>query len=364
MKSLEALRTPELIVQAAARVKAFELTRPIRIMEVCGGHTAAIYRFGIHHLLPETIELLSGPGCPVCVTPVNFIDHAIALAKQQDVVLATFGDLLRVPGSNGSLSDARGTGVETHVFYSPAHALEFAEQNPKRTIVFLGVGFETTACTIAATMCSAIDKGTTNFKLLSAMKTMPAALRALLSSPETKIDGLLLPGHVSTITGTEPFEFIAAEFNIACAVSGFEPIDLLDCIGALAEQNGARRAEVQNRYRRAVKTAGNTRAQEAISRVCEPCYAEWRGLGGIAGSGLKLRDEFAEWDAANIEIDLLPSREHPACRCGEVLRGAIHPRTCALFGRGCTPEHAIGACMVSSEGACAAVYNYQTDNAD
>jgi hydrogenase expression/formation protein HypD len=362
--SFDTLRDPVRIENAVAKLQAVDLPRPVRIMEVCGGHTAAIYRFGIHQLLPAGIDLISGPGCPVCVTPVNFIDHAIALGEQENTLLATFGDLIKVPGTRDSLSSARGKGVQVKVCYSPVTALEFAENNPHLRVIFLGVGFETTACTIAATLAQAVERGIKNFKVLPTMKTMPAALRALISSPETRVDGLILPGHVSTVTGTTPFEFIANELNVACAVSGFEPLDILDCITAIVEQIAVGKPQVQNRYKRAVQVAGNKQAQSAIGKLFEPCFSEWRGLGDIAESGLAIRAEFSEWDASLLPVDVPKSKENSACKCGDVLRGAISPRECPLFGKGCMPEHAIGACMVSSEGACAAVYNYQTEYAD
>lgn len=333
-------------------------------MEVCGGHTAAIYRFGLHHLLHQNIKLLSGPGCPVCVTPVSYVDHAIALSEKEGIVLASFGDLLRVPGTRGSLSDARASGAHILICYSSATALDYAIQHPDCTVIFLGIGFETTACTIAATLCRAIDTNVKNFRVMSAMKTMPAALNALLSSPETSVDGLILPGHVSTITGTAPFDFIATQLNIPCAVSGFEPVDILNSVADIAEQKCDGRAEVRNCYRRAVETNGNSCAQQAMRRVLEPCAATWRGLGRIPDSGLKIQEQYSEWDAAEIQVAAVESMEHHGCRCGDVLRGSIHPKECRLFGKGCTPDHPVGACMVSSEGACAAVFNFHTDYAD
>lgn len=355
-------READLIKRVVEQIHAVPLSRPVRFMEVCGGHTAAIYRHALRDLLPEKVSLLSGPGCPVCVTPNGFIDHAIALAKQQNVTLATFGDLLRVPGSYQTLADARAEGSDVRVFYSSVDALDFAIAHPKQTVVFLGIGFETTACTIAATMADAIGRDVRNFHLMSALKTMPEALRVLLTSPDVWIDGLILPGHVTTVTGTSVFEFIADEFETPCCVSGFEPLDLLETIHALCVQSANEQAIVQNLYERVVRSNGNPIALQLMARMFEDASFEWRGLGTIENSGLKLRPEYSEWDAALIPVELPPSQEKRSCRCGEVLRGTLHPTECRMFGRVCTPETPNGACMVSAEGACAAVYHYQASN--
>lgn len=359
MKSLDGFRDGELISGVISKLHSLQLSRTLRFMEVCGGHTASIYRYAIHDLLPKEIELCSGPGCPVCVTPCRFIDHAIALGEQNNVTLATFGDLIRVPGTNLSLSEARARGVSVRVFYSPADALDFAAEHRETTVVFLAIGFETTACTMAATLADAATRGITNFKLISALKTMPEALRALLSSGETEIDGLILPGHVTTITGSDSFEFIAREFCVPCSVSGFEPLDLLETIYSLAQQSVMQIAKVENRYSRAVKGDGNAIARQLMDRCFDRVGCEWRGLGFIDGSGLAVREEYREWDASALPVDVPVSRENPACRCGDVLRGALHPRSCPLFGKVCTPDRPVGACMVSSEGACAAVYHFE-----
>lgn len=351
-------RDPMLAQKLAGRLRSLDLPRRIRIMEVCGGHTAAIYRYALHALLPDTIELLSGPGCPVCVTPNEYIDRAIAIADSHHVVLASFGDLLRVPGSHESLSQARARGCDVRVYYSSAEALDFAETQPQRNVVFLGIGFETTACTIAATMRRAIEHNVRNFKLLSAMKTMPNALRALLSSPDIRVDGLLLPGHVTAITGTSVFEFLPRDLGVACTVSGFEPLDILESIDSLAGQILAKAPRLENGYRRAVHSAGNASAQRAMRELFCETDVTWRGLGAIPQSGLTLRSEFAEWDAAQYRIAAQHGHEHPACRCGDILRGHTRPQECPLFGTACTPESPLGACMVSSEGACAAVYQF------
>ncbi len=362
MNPFAGYRDAELIATVAAEIGRLDLPRTIRIMEVCGGHTAAIYRFALHTLLPDKIELLSGPGCPVCVTPNSFVDQAIELAKLPDTVIATFGDLIRVPGTQLTLSAARAQGGDIRVFFSSADALEFAHENPRKQVIFLGVGFETTACTIAATMESAQQRGVHNFKLLSALKTMPSALDVLLSSTDVRVDGLILPGHVVTIAGIEPFEFIAESLHIPCAVSGFEPLDLMQSILAIATQTVRRESKVENNYRRAVRSIGNVHAQNAIHKVFEEATFAWRGLGEIANSGLRLRSEFRRHDANLIDVIVPSSKENPACRCGEVLRGVARPVDCALFGKRCTPQTPVGACMVSSEGACAAFYYFQPDH--
>lgn len=362
MSSLDRFRDADLIKRVVEQIHDVPLSRPVCFMEVCGGHTAAIYRYALRDLLPEKVSLLSGPGCPVCVTPNGFIDQAIALANQQNVTLATFGDLVRVPGSYQTLADARAEGSDVRVFYSSADALEYALSQPEKIVVFLGIGFETTACTIAATMADAIDRDVRNFKLLSALKTMPEALRVLLTSPDVWIDGLILPGHVTTVTGTSVFEFIADEFEIPCCVSGFEPLDILETIHALCLQSVNEQAIVENHYERVVRSNGNPIAQQFMTRVFEEAGFEWRGLGMIEHSGLKLKPEYSEWDAGLIPINLPPVQEKRSCRCGEVLRGTLHPTECRMFGRACTPDTPNGACMVSAEGACAAVYHYQANH--
>ncbi|MBK6765675.1 MAG: hydrogenase formation protein HypD [bacterium] len=359
MKALSGFRDADLISAVLRRLQSLSVSRKLRFMEVCGGHTATIYRFAIHDLLPESIELCSGPGCPVCVTPCGFIDHAIALAEQHGVTLATFGDLIRVPGSYISLAEARARGIPVRVFYSAADALDFADAHRDTEIVFLGIGFETTACTLAATLADAVTRGVKNFKILSALKTMPEALRVLLSSAETQIDGLILPGHVTTVVGSDAFDFIGRELRVPCSVSGFEPLDILETVLSLASQCASGQAVIENRYARAVTRNGNEVAQDLMRRHFAQVDCEWRGLGVIPKSGLVLRNEYSEWDAGLLPIELPAAREHPACKCGDVLRGALHPRNCPLFGKACTPESPAGACMVSSEGACAAVFHFE-----
>ena len=330
--------------------------RVLRFMEVCGGHTMAIHRFGIPHLLPESIELLSGPGCPVCVTPTTYVDRAIALGRE-GAILTTFGDLYRVPGSGGSLEDAVAGGLDVRIVYSPRDALRIARENADRPVVFLGIGFETTVPPVAATMIEAQEAGLDNFRVLSGHKTMPRALRALVEAPEVAIDGFILPGHVTAIIGTAPYEFLPHEFGTACCVSGFEPTDILMAVLSLVRQAAAGRPVVDNQYPRAVPQDGNPLARGIIERVFEPGDSQWRGIGMIAGSGLDVRDEWAPMRAEPPD-PAAPSAEFDACRCAEVLRGIIRPPQCPLFGKACVPDSPVGPCMVSTEGSCAAYFKY------
>jgi hydrogenase expression/formation protein HypD len=358
VKELSAFRDAATAGRVASEIKALGLTAPVRLMEVCGGHTAAIYRFALRDLLPSEVRLLSGPGCPVCVTANDFMDRAIALSALPDTTIATFGDLIRVPGSTRSLADARAGGADVRVFYSSADAVQFAKAHAERTVIFLAIGFETTACTLAATLDQAVRERVTNFKMLSALKTMPEALRVLLNAPDVQIDGFILPGHVATVTGLAIFDFISREFSVPCVVSGFEPTDLLETILMLCRQRMEGRASVENQYQRVVKREGNPQAQALIEKIFESCDASWRGFGTIPSSGLAIRGEYAAWDAAQIAVTVEPLREHAGCRCGDVLRGNLHPTDCPLFGKSCSPETPRGACMVSSEGACAAVFHF------
>ncbi|MDD5088063.1 MAG: hydrogenase formation protein HypD [bacterium] len=358
MNALAGLRNANAVQRVAREIAALKLDRTVRLMEVCGGHTAAIYRFALRDLLPEWVKLVSGPGCPVCVTANDFVDRAVALARTPDITVATFGDLIRVPGSSRSLAEARAEGGDVRVFYSSADALDWAGKNPARKVVFLGIGFETTACTLAATLDRAVRENVGNFRLLSSLKTMPAALRALLSAPDARVDGLILPGHVAVVTGTATYDFIPREFGVPCVVAGFEPLDLMTTILMLCRQLAGKRATVENQYRRVVHAHGNAPAQALMKKMFEPCTANWRGFGAIAGSGLAIRSEFSAWDAQTIPAAVEETREFAGCRCGDVLRGALHPTECPLFGKACAPETPRGACMVSAEGACAAVYHF------
>lgn len=326
-------------------------------MEVCGTHTMAVARHGLRDLLPPGVRLVSGPGCPVCVTATRDLDTVVALGGLPGVTVATFGDLIRVPASRGSLATARAAGSDIRVVYSSRDAVDLAADEPSREVVFVGIGFETTAPTTAASVLEARRRGVRNFSVFALHKTMPPALEALLTLGETPITGFLLPGHVSVITGSACFEFLAAEHGIAGVVAGFEPEDILEALLMLARQSAP---AVENQYTRAVQPLGNTVAQELMRQVYEPRDADWRGLGVIPGSGLGLRAEFADHDAAlRFPVDAGESLEPSGCRCGEVLRGVIDPADCPLFGGRCTPAAPVGACMVSGEGACAARYRYR-----
>ncbi|RJP81405.1 MAG: hydrogenase formation protein HypD [Candidatus Zixiibacteriota bacterium] len=333
--------------------------RRVRIMEVCGGHTMALWRYGLPGLLQESVDLLSGPGCPVCVTPNAYLDRAVALARHPGTIVVTFGDLMRVPGSSSTLLAERARGGDIRPVYSPRDALDVARAHPERTAVFLGIGFETTAPTVAAALISAREAGLANFRMLSALKTMPQALRALAGAGEVRLDGLILPGHVTAVTGAAPFHFLAEEFRIPCVVSGFEPLDLLQSLWMLARQVSEGRAEVEIQYLRAARPQGNPRAREVLDRVFCSTAAQWRGMGAIPGSGLALREEWSGFAAEAIPVEVEAEREHPGCRCGDVIRGAVRPEECSLFAGPCRPESPAGACMVSEEGACAAHYRYR-----
>jgi hydrogenase expression/formation protein HypD len=326
-------------------------------MEVCGTHTMAVARHGLRELLPPSVRLVSGPGCPVCVTAMRDLDTVVALCALPELTVATFGDLVRVPASRSSLAAARAAGADVRVVYSALDAVDLAAGLPEREVVFVGIGFETTAPTTAAAVVEARRRGVRNFSLLALHKTMPPALRALLDLGETPIRGFLLPGHVSVITGAACFGFLAADYGVGGVVAGFEPDDILEALLMLVRQTAP---VVENQYTRAVQPQGNPVAQGLMEEVFEPCDADWRGLGVLRGSGLALRPEFAEHDAAaRFTVEAGEPLEPAGCRCGEVLRGVADPADCSLFGRRCRPETPVGACMVSSEGACAARYRYR-----
>ena len=335
-------------------------TRSVRIMEVCGTHTVAIFRAGLRQILPAEIELVSGPGCPVCVTADDYIDAAIAYAKMDDVIITTFGDMLKVPGTDSSLAAAQAAGADVRIVYSPLDALTVAAENPAKQVVFLAVGFETTAPTEAAAVLAAEAQGIRNFFLFSAQKLVPPVMRALLDGGETHVDGFLLPGHASVVTGTRVFDFLAADYHIPGVVGGFQPLEILHAIHRIIRQTAEGAARIENTYESVVRTEGNPTALAVIDRVYEPAAAAWRGLGVIPASGLAMREEYAQYDFARVRPLSIETRTEGrrGCRCGEVLRGAIVPKDCALFGRACVPEHAVGSCMVSVEGTCAAWYKY------
>ena len=329
------------------------------LMEVCGTHTVAIARNGIRDLMPEGLRLASGPGCPVCVTCNRDIDTVIALARIPNVTITTFGDMTRVPGSTSSLLAEQAAGRSVEIVYSPLDALAFAKAHPEREVVFVGVGFETTTPLVAMAIKRAKAMGLSNFTVFAAHKNMPGALELLVGDPTLELDALILPGHVSTIIGAEPYRFLAEKYGIPGVITGFEPVDVLQGIAMLVRQLHEGRAEIEIAYARGVMPEGNPVALAAIDEVFETCTATWRGLGDIPGSGYRIRDEFADFDAVRrFEPDVEPTRDPKGCRCGDVLRARITPNECPLFRAVCTPENPVGPCMVSSEGSCAAYYRY------
>lgn len=334
-------------------------TKRVRLMEFCGGHTVSIFKYGIRQLLPPTVEMLSGPGCPVCVTANDDLDKVISLSRLPDVIITTFGDLLRIPGSYSSLQQVRAEGNDIRVVYSALEALDIARGNPEHQVIFVGIGFETTAPTIAASILQAEQEKLNNYHILSLHKLTPPVIRALLDSGETKINGIVCPGHVSTIIGSNPYQFIPSNYGIACVVSGFEPLDILLCISMLVAQIERGQPGVEIAYRRAVHPQGNQQALRLIEKVFDICPATWRGIGSVPDSGLKLKQEYQVFDAERVfHIHQEESREPPGCLCGDILRGVKVPLDCKLFNTACTPEHPVGPCMVSSEGTCAAYYHY------
>jgi hydrogenase expression/formation protein HypD len=332
---------------------------PARFMEFCGGHTVTIFRYGIRQVLPSTIDMVSGPGCPVCVTANADLDKAIALSQIPGVIIATFGDMLKVPGSRSSLQQVKADGAQVQTVYSTMDALKIAEDNPGKSVVFLGIGFETTAPTIAASILQAKEKGIGNYYVLSLHKLCPPVIRALLDSGEVKLDGLICPGHVSAIIGSYPWEFIARDYGIPCVVSGFEPLDILQSVDMLVTQVEGGESRVEIAYRRGVRPEGNQQALKLMEQVFEPCPAWWRGMGEVAYSGLKLRKKYQRFDAElAFDIEPGPTHEPVGCICGDILRGVKTPADCRLFSKVCTPENPVGPCMVSSEGSCSAYYLY------
>ncbi|MFM7471742.1 MAG: hydrogenase formation protein HypD [Nodosilinea sp.] len=335
-------------------------SEPLKIMEICGGHTHAIFKFGLERLLPSTIELIHGPGCPVCIMPRGRLDDAIALAQHPQVILASFGDVRRVPGSRFNLLEARARGADIRLVYSPLDALNLAQAHPDRPVIFFAIGFETTAPSTALTLLQARDQSITNFFLFSNHVLVLPALESLLANPDLRLDGLIGPGHVSVVTGTEPYQIIPHRYGKPMVISGFEPLDILQSVWMVLKQLMEDRCQVENQYTRLVQSQGNRVAQQAVAEVFEVRHSfEWRGLGVIPASGLKLRSCLAAYDA-EVQFDL-PGRQvadHRACACGDILRGVKKPWNCQVFGTACTPATPLGACMVSSEGACAAYYRY------
>jgi hydrogenase expression/formation protein HypD len=339
---------------------AVEPGRHYKLMEVCGGHTHAIYKYGVDDLLPANVELVHGPGCPVCVIPMGRVDDGIAIARRPEVIFACFGDMMRVPGSEGSLLEAKAQGADIRMVYSPLDALRIAKQHPEREVVFFAIGFETTAPSTALTLKRARAEGVANFSCMCNHVTIVPPLRALLDSPDLRLDGFIGPGHVSTVVGARPFQFIPADYGRPVVIAGFEPLDILHAIRMILAQLADGRCTVENQYTRVVPYEGNLRALEAMAEVFElRPHFEWRGLGFISHSGLKLSDEYADLDAERrFDVPGVRVADPKACQCGEVLKGVIKPWECKVFGTACTPERPIGTCMVSSEGACAAYYNF------
>ncbi len=360
MRFVDEFRDPVAAQAVLTEIYLLAGSTPLAFMEVCGGHTHTIYRHGIEGLLPENVELVHGPGCPVCVIPMGRVDDAIAVAQQPGVIFTSFGDMMRVPGGSGTLLEAKAHGADVRMVYSPMDALQLAERNPDREVVFFAVGFETTAPSTALTLLRAREARVANFSVFSNHVTIVPPLRAILGSPDLRLDGFLGPGHVATVVGNAPFRFVPAQYGKPLVTAGFEPLDILQAIVMLLRQIAEGRCEVENQYIRCVREQGNSRAIAVLREVFElRPHFEWRGLGFISQSALKLRPEFAAWDAEDrFEIPGVRVADPKACQCGEVLKGVIKPWECKVFGTGCTPETPIGTCMVSSEGACAAYYNF------
>jgi hydrogenase expression/formation protein HypD len=361
VRFVDEFRDPQLGRALAAEILGLvEPDRHYKLMEVCGGHTHSIYKFGIDDLLPDNVELVHGPGCPVCVIPMGRVDDGIAIAHQPNVIFTCFGDMLRIPGSDGSLLEAKAAGADVRMVYSPLDALRIAKQHPDRDVVFFAIGFETTAPSTALTLMRARAEGVRNFFCMCNHVTIVPPLRALLDSPDLRLDGFIGPGHVSTVVGARPFEFIPADYGKPLVVAGFEPLDVLQAVQMILRQLDEGRCEVENQYTRVVPYEGNLRALQVMAEVfaLRPHF-EWRGLGFISQSALRLSDAYAEFDAERrYAVPGVRVADPKACQCGEVLKGVIKPCECKVFGTACTPERPIGTCMVSPEGACAAYYNY------
>jgi hydrogenase expression/formation protein HypD len=361
MKHLDEYRDISLALPLVEELKN-AVTKPLRVMEVCGSHTMAIFRNGIRTILPEQMELVSGPGCPVCVTSASHMDAFISMADKPGVRVTIFGDLFRVPGTHTSLAEASSRGAKVDIVYSPMDALEIAKNTPAELVVFLGVGFETTTPGIGATILAAKNQNVKNFVVFSTQKVMPAPMEALLRDPDLKIDGLLCPGHVSSIIGAGAWQRFADKYELACVVGGFETADLLKALILLAKQVEKQEFKVENVYPRAVAWEGNLRAAKMVEEIFEPTDMDWRGLGSIPLSGLKIREKYSDFDAeVRFDITLPEASEPKGCMCGEILKGKNSPRECPLFDTGCSPSHPIGPCMVSSEGTCSAYHKYGRD---
>jgi hydrogenase expression/formation protein HypD len=358
LKFVDEYRDPELAKRLIEHIH-LSSKRPVRLMEFCGGHTVSILKHGIRQLLPQNVEMLSGPGCPVCVTSTGDLDKAIAIAALPGVITTSFGDMIRVPGSYSTLQIAKAEGADVRVVYSVQDALGIAKDNPEKSIVFVGIGFETTAPTVAAALTSAESEDVRNFYVLCLHKVCPPIMKAILDLGEVRINGIVCPGHVSAIIGSRPYEFIAKDYGIACVVSGFEPVDILLTVDMLVSQIERQQYSVEIAYRRGVKPEGNPQALRLMERVFEIGEATWRGIGPVPSSGLRLNERYRRFDAeARFDINVGPPLEPKGCLCGSILRGVSTPADCNLFRMTCTPEHPVGPCMVSSEGTCAAFYHY------
>ncbi|MEU3167641.1 hydrogenase formation protein HypD [Streptosporangium sp. NPDC006930] len=361
MRFVDEYRDAEKARMLAARIAALcEPGRDYKFMEVCGGHTHTIYKHGLEDYLPEAVTLVHGPGCPVCVIPMGRVDDAVHIAGQPDVIMTSFGDMMRVPGGNGSFLDAKARGADIRMVYSPLDALKIARQNPERRVVFMAIGFETTAPSTAMTVLRAEAEGIENFSIFCNHVTIIPAIKAILDSPDLRLDGFIGPGHVSTVIGCQPYEFVARTYGKPMVVAGFEPLDVLHTVYRILLQLSEGRSEVENQYSRVVPREGNLKALRVIGQVMElRPYFEWRGLGFISQSALRVTERYAAFDAERIfRIPGGRVADPKACQCGEVLKGVLKPWECKVFGTACTPETPIGTCMVSSEGACAAYYNF------
>ncbi|HYZ82943.1 MAG TPA: hydrogenase formation protein HypD [Bryobacteraceae bacterium] len=362
MRFVDEFRDPELITRTADEIRRLaDPKRHYRFMEVCGGHTHSIYRFGLKDLLPANIELVHGPGCPVCVLPMGRIDDGLSMAEQPDVIFTAFGDMMRVPGTKGSPLEHKARGMDVRIIYSPSDALKLARNNPDKHVMFFAIGFETTAPSTALTLMRAKTQGLQNFSVFCNHVTIIPAIRAILDSPDMRIDAFIGPGHVSTVIGCRPYAWIASKEGKPIVVAGFEPLDVLQSIVMLLRQLNQGQTKVENQYKRAVPWEGNRSALKAMAEVFElRPYFEWRGLGFISQSALRIRDSYAAWDAERrFSVPGVRVTDPKAAQCGEVLKGVLKPAQCKLFGKECTPEHPIGALMVSSEGSCAAFHNYE-----
>jgi len=357
LKYVDEYRNKEIAQKILRQIKSIS-EKKINLMEVCGTHTVAIFRNGIRKMLPSNINLISGPGCPVCVTPISYIDEIIALSRKEDFIITTFGDMMRVPGSTSTLEKEKTDGADIRIVYSTLDALKIAQDNSSKEVVFMGVGFETTSPTIASAVINAQKDEINNFSVLSVAKIIPPATKALLEGKEVNIDGFICPGHVSAIIGSKPYNFITTQYKVPSVICGFEPLDILQSIYMLVKQIEDGRAEVEIQYERVVKPEGNKIALDKIDEVFKLVDSNWRGIGNIPLSGLEIKDKYEQFNARKFEVEIEETKEPRGCRCGEVLRGVITPTECPLFREACTPENPQGACMVSTEGTCAAYYKY------